>query len=390
MISKKERVVRLLFDLIHGEIFGSEISVGGFSEVDEETLILLYKLAKSHDVVHIVANGLKKHGNLGDNEMSAKYEKQRMLALYRYEQSRYELASLCEVLNEAKIPFMPLKGSVLREYYPEPWMRTSCDIDVLIHEEDCERAERILLERLQYRKEATTTHDLSIFSPSGVHIELHYALNEESYRSFDVLNRIWEHSAPAEDGSYRYVMSDEAFYCYHLAHMAKHFELGGCGIRSFLDLWILDHRMEHDKEARDALLKQEKLLAFADGCRHLSEVWFSEAKGDDLSDRMQAYILNGGVYGTLSNKVVIQQGKSGGRIRYVMRRFFLPYDTLKGYYPILKKRKWLTPVMQVRRWFRILFGGGTKKSLHELNTSREVSVDERNGAEILLTRLGLK
>ncbi len=390
MISKKERVVRLLFDLIRGEIFGSEISAVGFPEVDEETLISLYKLAKSHDVVHIVANGLKKLGNLGDNEISAKYEKQRMLALYRYEQSRYELASLCEVLNEAKIPFMPLKGSILREYYPEPWMRTSCDIDVLVRKEDCQRAENALSENLQYRKETTTTHDLSLFSPSGVHIELHYALNEEAYRNFDVLSNIWEYSHPIEENSCRYIMSDEAFYFYHIAHMAKHFELGGCGIRSFLDLWILDRRSEYDQDKRNILLEKEGLLPFAEGCRSMSEVWFSGTNGDEWTDRMQEYILNGGVYGTLSNMVTIQQGKRGGRLGYTMRRVFLPYDALKGYYPILKKRKWLTPVMEVRRWFRLLLGGKAKQSLHELNVSREVSGGERKNAEHLLNWLGLK
>ena len=31
----------------------------------------------------------------------------------------------CAVLEEAKIPYIPLKGTVLRDYYPEAWMRTS-------------------------------------------------------------------------------------------------------------------------------------------------------------------------------------------------------------------------------------------------------------------------
>ena len=48
-----------------------------------------------------------------------------MIAIYRYEKINYELNRLRSALNEAQIPFIPLKGSVLRQYYPEPWMRTS-------------------------------------------------------------------------------------------------------------------------------------------------------------------------------------------------------------------------------------------------------------------------
>ena len=35
-------------------------------------------------------------------------------------------------IKKVQIPFLPLKGSVIRQYYPEPWMRTSCDIDILV------------------------------------------------------------------------------------------------------------------------------------------------------------------------------------------------------------------------------------------------------------------
>ena len=45
----------------------------------------------------------------------------------------------CNALEKAQIPFVPLKGSVIRKYYPEAWMRTSSDIDVLVHKEDVEK-----------------------------------------------------------------------------------------------------------------------------------------------------------------------------------------------------------------------------------------------------------
>ena len=54
---------------------------------------------------------------------------------------------LKEALEKAEIPFLPLKGSVIRKYYPEPWMRTSCDIDLLIHKEEADNVVNLFTEK---------------------------------------------------------------------------------------------------------------------------------------------------------------------------------------------------------------------------------------------------
>ena len=54
-------------------------------------------------------------------------------------------------------------------------------------------------------------------------------------------------------------MTDEMFYFYHIAHMAKHFEEGGCGIRPFIDLWTLDNIKDVDHDKRDELLSRGNL-----------------------------------------------------------------------------------------------------------------------------------
>lgn len=386
MTNTKEEIIGALFSLIRARVCGNETEP---HRPDGEGLPRLYQLSKLHDVAHLLTDGLEAAGLPDEGEILAKFRKQRMVALYRYEQSNYELSALSAVLEAEKIPFIPLKGAILREHYPEPWMRTSCDIDVLVKREDLSAASAALSEKLGYRKEAQGSHDLSLFSPGGVHVELHFALNEENYRVFDTLSRIWEVALPEQEGGYRYTMPDEVFYFYHIAHMAKHFEEGGCGIRSFLDLWILDHRMEHDDAKRDALLIKEGMYAFAEGCRRLCEVWFSCAEGNELTVQMQNYILDGGVYGTVANKVTVQQTKQGGKVRYALRRIFVPYETMKVYYPILRTRKWLTPFMEVRRWVKILFGGRVKRSLTELNANQSVSADAQKNTKSLLSELGL-
>ena len=134
-----EKTVRMMMDLIASEACGKEIDPKEYALSDEE-LKDLYRLSKFHDLAHLVGNALIKKDLIRNAEIRQRFEKQVMTAVYRYERTNYELQRLCDTLNEAKIPFIPLKGSVIRNCYPEPWMRTSCDIDILVHEKDLENA----------------------------------------------------------------------------------------------------------------------------------------------------------------------------------------------------------------------------------------------------------
>ena len=225
-----ENTVRAMMGLIANEVCGSAIDKKEYSFSQEE-LVKLYKLSKTHDLAHLVGDALIKNDLLSDAEIRAKFEKQIMVAVLRYEKINYELECLRETLNEAKIPFIPLKGSVIRQYYPEPWMRTSCDIDILVHESDLEAATSAVVEKLSYEEEGKGSHDIGLFSPGGVHLELHYSLIESDIigKADRMLEPVWEQVSPTEKYPYDYEMTDALYYYYHIAHMAKHFQNGGCG-----------------------------------------------------------------------------------------------------------------------------------------------------------------
>lgn len=385
------QLANILFALLRAEVCGTEPDESCKEALTPEVLPRLYALAKHHDLAHIVAAALDRLGLLSDDEVSEKFRKQQFVAVYRYERLQYELTQVSGVLEDAGIAFVPLKGSVLRQYYPEPWMRTSCDIDILVHEEDLDRAAEVLVSRIEYRKENKGSHDLQMFSPSGIHLELHYNLIEEIYDegAHRLLSGVWEYLQPEEGYQYRFRMTDAMFYFYHVAHMAKHFSHGGCGIRPFMDLWILEHRMEHSDEARNELLEQGGLRKFAEAGRALSEVWFAGESEDELSGQMANYILTGGVYGNLDNMVAVQRTQRGGKLRYLLSRVFLPYEVIKFHYPVLEKHRWLTPFYEVRRWFKLLQRGRMKRSLHELNVTASISGENAAQTDDLIRKLGL-
>ena len=383
--------LNILFDLLAVSVLQVPLKENIKDLIDLETLKKIFFLSKKHDMAHLIGDALNKNGFLTqEDEISKKFLTERNMAIYRYEQLNYELGEICHLLEDSKIRHIPLKGSVIRNYYPEPWMRTSCDIDMLIQEQDLEKALEVLLQN-GFRYEKKSLYDVELFSETGVHLELHYNLieNRSVPENNEVLENVWEYAKKTEDSQYTYAFTDEMFYYYHIYHMAKHFVSGGCGIKPFLDIYILNYKLTFDEEKRNDLLRKGKLDAFSTTAKKLSDVWFANAEHDELTMMMEEFILGGGVYGTIENKVVLQQSKKGGKGKYAKSRIFLPYDQLKHSYPVLQKHKWLTPIFEVVRWFRILFKGRAKSSLHELKTNVSVSECERKKMDVLIKELNL-
>lgn len=378
----------LLLSLIRAELCDGPLPT---VSLDSEALKTLYLLAKRQDLAHIAGNALGRAGLLPDGtKAKAAFEKECFTALYRYERITRELSALTALLEENKITHLPLKGAVLRPLYAQPWMRNSCDIDVLLKEEDIERA-RVLLTEAGYRPYGSTGHDVSFDSPLDVHIELHFRLMEEGVSDvIDApLSEIWEHTHPKEGRSYEHVMTDAMFYYYHIAHMAKHYLHGGCGIRPFLDIYVLRSSKTFDTGASEELLTRGGLAVFAAAAEALSDIWFAAGEHTPVTRKMEAFVLSGGVYGTEENRITVGQARRGGKLRYALSRIFLPYHTLKYHYPSLQKHKWLFPFFQVRRWFKLLFLGGVRRSAKELKTNSDIGTERAREIKSHIEDLGL-
>lgn len=122
----------------------------------------------------------------------------------------------------------------------------------------------------------------------------------------------------------------------------------------------------------------------------LSEIWFGSAEYTNVVKQMEEYILYGGVYGSNDNRIVVQQQKNGGSLKYELSKIFLPYEKIKFYYPILEKHRRLTPIMEVRRWGRLLFCGHAKREIKELKYDRSISSDTAKRTKELLQNIGLQ
>lgn len=380
----------MLFALLRAAVRGCPVDDDIKAACTPEILDAVCILADKHDLAHLVGQGASKL-SLPESAALQKCKEKAMQALYRYVQLNYEYESICKTLEEAKIPFIPLKGSVLRAFYPQEWMRTSCDIDILVQEESLEAAAQTLAQTLSYRLGEKCGHDMSLYSASGVHLELHFTVIEDERlpQTQKVLCRFWDSSFPVKEGAFCRAVPDEMFYFYHIAHMAKHMKNGGCGIRPFLDIWVLNNRVACDANARNKLLEEGGMLTFAGAAETLADVWFSGCEETPESVCFGRFILDGGVYGSLENRVTLRQTKRGSKGKYLLSRIFVSHSILKQYFPVLERHKWLMPLYQVVRWFKLLFGGKLKTSVREVKVNASLSPEEIKTTRDMLDYLGL-
>ena len=354
-----------LIDILRFEIRGIPLPEG-FSVSDEDALI---SIARIHDLTHLVYDALTKNGLPCKSSFAMQ---QYYAAIWRAEQMAHELESLSKLFEEEGTDFMPLKGAVMRPLYPEPWMRTSADIDILFRENDMQRAVELAVEKLGYSKDTddiSSHHDLVIAPNNNVHVEMHHVLFADFHlgeKIRSVMDEVWD-NGPMEGSVHRFVMSDAMFYFYHVAHMAKHMvQSGGCPIRGIVDLWILNGLADRKDKKHRELLERGGLTTFADRMSDLGDLWLGEPAAaaqpssdakpsrtpDALLNDLEQYIFSDGLYGSQKRRISNGLEKSG-TAGYLIKRLILPYDTIKYAYPVLQKHKWLTPFYEVVRWTRV-------------------------------------
>lgn len=381
-----------LFAALRYELAGSLPEGFSFAEADGAFLKALYDYANRQEVAHLVGDALEALGVLKNapDEVAEPYRRRMAVSAYHAEQQRQVFEAVSEAFDEKKIPYLPLKGLVIRPLYPEPWMRSAGDLDILVKQEDLERASEVLSSLGGAPTDKEEKHDRPFFFATGVMLELHYRLleDERANGAKDVLDGIWAHTERLSDERFEYRMKDAWFYYYHMVHAAKHLEEGTCGIRPFLDLWVINRNTSFDPAARRSLLEENRLLPFAEAAEKLSEVWLSGKAPDEWTQSLEAFLLAGGTFGTMATKRSMTTSGKGGKLRYYLKKIFLPASVLKKRYPILEKHPVLLPLMQVRRWFHFLFCGGVQNDQAQKKEADRINDGVHSSAE-LKKHLGL-
>ena len=380
---------KIFVALLAKEIFNKEIDEEAIKNQlnNIELVKALYALSKMHDLAHIICLALKHIGVWGKEEVFDKFLDAQSMAVYRYEQQKYEYEKVCCAFEEAKIPYMPLKGVCMKHLYPEEWMRTSSDIDILVKQEDVKAAEKLMTEKCGYKNVGHYRTEASFHNEGGACVEIHFLSSE--YITIEIPLDVWEKAHRVEN-SCKHIMPEEMFYYHTVSHLAKHLCANGCGIKPFLDLYILDKEFDFDKHKAQELLKQYNLDKAEKAMLKTAKVWFDAEESDKLTEIMRKRVLLSGSYGNKTTSSRTIHKNRGGKIRYILWLFLPDRTEMERRYPILKQHPNKLVLYHFKRWGHLIFGGRIKSSAKIIGENMAIPTQEVDNLKFMLNQMGLE
>lgn len=356
-----------------------------FPEISKEDVSNIECVAAKQSIIPIVTIGMKNAGF--SNVLTESMIKRESKDIFDYTQRVSSLKEISDVFEKENIPYIPLKGSVLRDLYPQPWMRTCSDIDVLIHEDDLNKAIDVLNSQSSFKYYDRKHHDAH-FVNDRVHLELHYSLLSRIDTLDSVLKDPWKYSVQL-DGTNQFAFTPEFQVFYITSHIAKHFfDRGGVGIRPLLDLLVLRLNTEFNEKIVKSLCEDAGVLGFYSTCNKLLNVWFYGDSHNDVSKLLEDVVFSGGVFGSEQTRIVSNKRKDSGS-HYVISRLFKSGEELKRYYPRCGRYPILIPFYQVVRWCHLIFKKKPQEYLSEFEQASLVDSKEIEKYDKLMKGMGL-
>lgn len=308
------------------------------------------------------------------------------------ERQREQYTKLTALFEENAIDYMPLKGVLLKELYPQPEMRCMGDIDILVKPSQYEKIEKILID-LGCEHRVDSDHEYIWRTQDGVSLELHKRLipsyNKDYYAYF---GDGWEIAKKADENGFLYKMTPEDEFVYLFTHFSKHYRDGGIGIKHLTDLKVYVDKVNPDIEQIAEEMKKLGLYEFFQNVLRTIAVWFDGAEGDAKTDLVTKTVIESGVYGLSRNKAassVLREAANGVQDRSAARLFrmlFLPYKAMCEKYPYLKKYPVLLPIAYVVRIADAVFNKPKRVSANikyiKATTSQRVDEYERSLKEV--------
>lgn len=375
-------VCKEFIQLINYTLLNRDIPVGfGISDAEK-----LYEFSKNHEMTNLIAYAIARNNLVMDETLRKQFCQRYYKTLQYVSNLENELERIKATFERNEIDFIPLKGAVIRGFYLEDWMRFSSDIDIYIRRSDLDRAERILVDSYNFMVKKRFTYDEVLLSSSGIPTELHFMLSDDEEFEKTLFADIWKHCRRKSLNSHEYIMDSAYSYTYFVYHTAKHFRVGGCGVRSIIDTWLFNSSVGVDSESCKELLEKVNLLKFAKKLESIAQKWFS---GNSIGsfDEVEEYILLGGIFGD-KQYVAAELASQGGRTRFIMSRIFLPCKLMQNMYPILKVVPILLPFCWVHRFVKGMFSGKAPKAKYMIKKSKSDKNESKKIAN-MFSKLGL-
>ncbi len=343
--------------------------------IDLEALL---RLAKAHSVPAMVCMALEQTDAFqhADETIRLKWLDSKNKAIRKNMLLDAERHRLEKEFAEHGIWYMPLKGSILKEWYPKFGMREMADNDILFDASKRQEVKAIFQGRGYTVKGYNKSNHDEYEKPPVYNFEMHVELYHKTYGTFnekyaDVKQRL----IPDAEVPYLLHFTPEDFYVFVIAHAYKHYSNSGTGIRTLADIYIMNQKLGGtlNWEYVDSELRGLGIFSYEHESRELAQKLFGitelpmEANLSEAEQQMLTYYLGASTYGTIENRILHQMQKlqpDGGAItaytkrKYLLSRIFPGREWCKESVPTVYKYPVLLPFFWV---WRLIYRGITNR-----------------------------
>ena len=334
------------YDMIYLAACGVDGVIPEKEFINEVDIEKLYHLSRAHFVDALVGTALKQAGVILPKEWTEHCSK----AIRKAILFDTERAKLLAFLEQKGIWYLPLKGIVLKDYYPAIGTRQMSDNDILF-DSSFSGVVQAYMESQGYEAVSVGTGVHDSYKKEPVYnFELHRALygglHQDGWAEY--YKNIKDRLILDKDSSYGYHFTDEDFYVYIMSHAYKHYIGSGTGLRTLLDFYVyLKAKPEMDFAYIEKECEALGIAEFEKRNRSLCRKAFSgeglkgmESLEHSLSEEereMLLYYLTSGAYGTVEREVendinrLKEENVKNSKMRYVLQRLFPGNDTYKHY-----------------------------------------------------------
>ena len=359
------------------------------ADADLKQLLLM---ARKHSVASMVCMALEKTAIFANADEAAKKQwlEAKNKAIRKNMLLDAERKAILHELETQGIWYMPLKGSILKDWYPKFGMREMADNDILFDASKRKEVKAIFQGRGYTVKGYNKSNHDEYEKPPIYNFEMHVELYHKIY---DTLNEkyadVKQRLIPDAEVPYRFHFTPEDFYVFVIAHAYKHYSSSGTGIRTLADIYIMNQELGGtlNWEYVDSELRGLGIFSYEHESRELAQKLFgiaelpTKANLSEAEQQVLAYYLGASTYGTIENRTLNQMQKlqpDGGAItahtkrKYLLSRIFPGREWCKACAPTVYKYPVLLPFFWV---WRLIYKGITKrkKATQEIKALKAVS-----------------
>lgn len=364
--------MNLIFDLIYLSACALHQVEPNIDGIDIKEVI---DLADKHGLSGLIFSVLSYVEDQIPKEIYANLQNSVNQIIHRLTLLDIERENILSFLEENHIWYMPLKGVILKDIYPEYGMRDMCDNDILYDGSKRDLIMDYFLSRGYETDHYIDAPDDDFLKPPVYNFEMHRALfsTREESKWIEYYKDIKERLIKDDDNSYGYHFSDEDFYVYMMLHARKHLNNAGVGFRALVDCYVYIQNKELDW---DYIEKQEENLGFLEIEMMFRELSLKLLKTEILSkarntilltskeEDFLTYLCVSGTYGNPEN-LIDNTLKKKSTFKYMFERLFPDMKWYEHYVPFVYKHKVLIPFYWAWRTVtNILFDN--KKLISEL------------------------